>query len=1147
MKKSVSKSYLAIAVFLILILTIQFIITQTTDAEDSKKYGEEFETRYIDASTTTRENIITKNPDEFIAGLLKNKKSKQKFIKLWFENDLDSPDKTPYISDASKNSLFKIIAKKYPEFALKILQQSITKIQQTIPDVYKKHYRDTITDLKIDKNILENLKWKENKLIIQNTQGETKAFLDFDNLPKFIREISIQQKSEDDDTSQFAIVSNDGIAKKTIKFDSGSIDLELNVLRPDGTKFGSINSGIKSIELKNDNLQIQYYDINGQVKQTSISQDELQQDKFKPIMDILKKHSESESPDDFATVQKILTQKQTKLIITELLNNIEEADLDSITPNAINLGYRRKDRDAKDEEIEFSFDKNQELTIKASEHATVVSTNSKQEPNLVLNSNQELKADSEFLFNKHGELLAHKNTEAIIFDAKGYESITFKSEKKMIGTTIVRSSLADVISKIGFEEFLDEDGRIDSEKIQAILKGETPLTDETTKQAIEKFLVLLEKDTQMFEHLIAREPVDTQAEIIAFLKEHLKNPELQITTRNRIQDTLEVLKKNLIQSTENTLIGMFGQSTWNDLLSNPDAKALLDKAQEQTEKALSTLTTTQNLQILTNYYNNPDDENAKKAFNNLIQCALTQHVQDYDVLYSSGAFEQIKTKLEENLQGFSSPDSEFNLENKIQTKINKLITSTDFESFIRQTIETSTTGEEITSDRLATTLQTKIRRRIQKDIADFIENKPNLKLTDKEITDLVETLYTRENAKSTAQAFIAIYNQAKTEVENEKENFINSLKKDLESLRQPRFETHLLIDVELGDIVYTGNQKAEIDTKIPLRQVKVQNTGSENNAFTLKSNGNLIAQFIGQETKISRTTTGLVANIDLIINEQASGNNKLKLVSKGNTYELYDPSNPTRVKVHREQGTATVTGIPILGEIPLIASELEITTSKDIKDIGSDPNAEIKITNIAQGNMGGLIGWIVDLVVQYQAGKKPQDLSGFVSSFDTQLDAQANEVKKIPGLREQIQQGKDFLNFINKNNIQIPNNQRLELQDNIYMGELILNDPSNQAFKKEFKPIINFLASQQLPHHQSIVFTNNRVSVAGNSFSGGNSNKVAYRMIMREIEKNKEIAIAHRYVDMQGNIISQGNFRTQGNSQNQKGGGCWLCNLFKNL
>ncbi len=1147
MKKSVSKSYLAIAVFLILILTIQFIITQIDD--DSFIYGNEFEKYYLGkTSTGVRDKMIEDNPERFITGLLASPESKQKFIESWFENDLNSPDKTPYISDASKTILFKKIYEKDKDFALEILQQSITKIQQTAPQHYDKFYRGKITTLDINPAILENLKWKENTLTIQDEEGKTKAFLDFDNPPKFIREILIQQKSEEDDTSQFAIISDDGTAKKTIKFDSGSIDEELRVLRPDGTKFGSINSGIKSVELENNNLQIQYYDINGQVKQTSISQDELQQDKFQEIIKILKPQLESDTQMDFVTIQKILTQEQTKTIITELLNNIQDLKLDSITPNAISFGYRRKDRKAQDETIEFSFDENQELNIKASEHATVVSTNSKQEPDLVLNSNQELEADSEFLFNKHGELLAHKNTEAIIFDSDGYESITFKSEKVMIGTTIVKSSLADVISKIGFEEFLDADGRISSEKIQAVLKGETPLTDETSKRAIEKFLALLEKDTKMFEHLIAREPVDTQAEIIAFLKEHLKNPELQITTKNRIQDTLDVLKKNLILSTEKTLIGMLGdggRERWDKLLENEGVKLLLDEAQEQTEKALSTLTTPQNLQILTNYYNNPEDSNAKDAFNKLIQTALTQHVQDYDVLYSSGAFEQIKTKIQENLQGISSPDSEFNLENKIQTKINDLITSTKFTDFIQQTLETSK-SEGITEESLATTLQTKIRGEVEQGIRDFIEDKPKLELTDEEITQITETLYPKADAKSTAQAFIAIYNQAKTEVENEKENFITSLKTDLEKLRQPRFETHLLIDVELGDIVYTGNQKAEVDTKIPLRQVKVQNTGSEDNAFTLKSNGNIIAQFIDKETKISRTTTGLVAGIDLIINENAQGNNKLKLVSRGNTYELYDLGNPTRVKVSRDQGTATVTGIPILGEIPLIASELEITTSKDIKDIGADPNAEIRITNIAQGNMGGLIGWIVNLVVQYQAGKKPQDLSGFVSSFNTQLDAQANEARKISGFEEQIVEGEEFIKFVEINNIEVPNNQRKELEDSLYMGRRILNDPSNNAFKAEFLPIINFLASQQLPHHQSIVFTNNGVSVAGNSFNGGNPNKVAYRMIMREIEKNKELAISHKYVDMQGNIVSQGTFGTQGNSQNQ-GGGCILCNLFRNL
>ncbi|MBD3252368.1 hypothetical protein GF386_01405 [Candidatus Pacearchaeota archaeon] len=1074
-------------IFVILLIGVVFISSQQSSTKDPEKYGEDVDL-FLDLPPLAQENFLKSYMDEFINGL----KESENLYKLIDGVYVSPPEKS--MSDDSKTKLLRKVIREFEDedIPLKILEGYMEKIKEENPELYNSYYLRNFDSLEFEINpeTVDFLEWEDGMLVKKNELGEVEAFIDFNDIPRALKRIEIFKEGGD---VKFIVTTKDDVSSKVIKFARGGLDRNMNIMRPDGNRFGSLTKGIKSMRWNYDSkkLHVTYYDLNGEEQEIELGKDIFNGEEGEQIMDIL----ENGDYDLGEKVEKAIGSVKEQMVngkiesyVEEFLRNLDDINIEATITDHVNLGYRRKDRDSKGirEEMEFIFDEKGELTIKASRDSTIVTTNGKGVPLAVLGGNQDYSSDMEVLFNRHGELVGAKSAEGVIFDATSHQAFDFKVDSdKMVGVNIVRSTIADAITRGDWQNVVD------------IVEKYIGLRDVTNKEELMK--------------MMNRLGPEMKTEAIKVLRAYLQDPNLNTEVKNRIQDVVGIFEDSFRESAYEIAGSILGdRKTAEQILENPDVQSLLGRNQENVREALNELVQPENINVLLDYYRNPSDSN-RDRITDLVRNSLEENIISYDAVASSSLAHDLSRQVSLFSPGEVSPDPQ-----DLQGKLNEFFESPEFRDIVEQGVTDE--SYEAVVNKFSNGLYEHIEGMSAGDVilGDVIE--------ENDVRRTIEIIYPQNEVAKLDQAFRSFYSdvQSAVDVASQIKPFIERTEAGLRTMKQGRFEDQLVIDMQLGDIEYIGDQRVEVNTLVPLNRVDINHQGgtASEDVFILRNNGNLVVWVDGAETHGNRLNGKASMNDIYSIVNEAHPEHQFRLVSRGETYNLFDASDPGRVVKSSDYGRATVVGAPLIGNIPILASRLDIERSANIKDIGSDPNAKISITNIAQGQARGFIAWIagVNQKVAKEAMKNPQKLSEFVPKIQAQLTQQASAVRAdfasaggAPLVIQNINNANEWLSFADEYGLQISNRQFL--QDQLDHGLLIAQDSTNQRFISQFQPVLNFLNSQTLPRGSSLVFTNNGISVGGNSITVQDGvDSSVFRQLMRGMAENPSLMTAHRTI-----------------------------------
>jgi len=293
---------------------------------------------------------------------------------------------------------------------------------------------------------------------------------------------------------------------------------------------------------------------------------------------------------------------------------------------------------------------------------------------------------------------------------------------------------------------------------------------------------------------------------------------------------------------------------------------------------------------------------------------------------------------------------------------------------------------------------------------------------------------------------------------------------------------------------------------------KIEGAGIKNNAYIW--NGNSLLKFDEKGVSVQRDAKG--ANFDIQkITSEASKESSLRL-STGDwgSYKLFDPKGI--IVKSREFGPGEVvkkfTG-PLGREREI---RVPFTLTKNVVkgpfegDIGENPDSSITITNVAQVERGGLIGFIAQRIAYKTDAPLDESAQKMEADLDSQYDAAVESLGGMGGVYLGVNAGERLLKMADNNGYQIPN--RLAIEDQLYLGRKILQ--GKDAFKAEFKPLFEFMGSKKLGYEESVVIGNGYMEVAGERFTGGSPQ--VYRQILREIAKNPGQLSEYREIEMGG-------------------------------
>lgn len=918
------------------------------------------------------------------------------------------------LDDSSKNKLFQKLYEIDKDFTLKLANKALERIKKESPELAK-YYQGLIEEINVDSNLLKELKWEGNKLGIAGEDGRLKGWIDFDKLPAFVKKI--EYKTDNDGKAKFFVGVSDGKFGKTIKFSEGSLSPspEGFIIGKDGERFGSKPYGIESISWnpKTKKIAVEYYDFNGDKQKFERDISFFKLDENDRIVGFLKESSD-------------LKEKYPNLNFDEIVEKVKGTLKDAEKIKAID------DFMGKLGELEIKLPRSNQINL-----------------GYILRDKKNLNEVIEFSFNEKGglDIKTSEGASVISTNSRGepalgliHQSITgkemFLKFNKYGELEAVQNAEGIIFDEKGYE-YLDFSVAND---LAGVRITRSSLADAVSRGDVGKIIDLADDritGSRLVERVIDKalvgESVDVQSEAIALLKEQLENPNLGPEAKNRISEAIDVFQENIRKSGDNIFASVFNDNVNREqLLQNPGFQYLAERTQEQTKQALNRLLTNpENIQTLLNYYKNPNAENAEK-FNELVRNSL-QYVEGYDSLFYSSFSESIADGIGKLSERETSPEV-------AKERVNSFINGLDFAELVRN-------GR---SNNFQEELRIKLENRLT-----------NLNIAEKE-----QILTAYDNFMS----------KVSTAIESEKVNFKASLKNDLIELGKSDYDTSVLIDVDLGEIVYTGKERVEIDTKVPLRSVSVNHAGrtpeevkaNSEDVFILKSNGNTVAWFDGDKTYAKRSGHGNIENIGSIINEKKYGH-QLVVISDGKRYDIINPKDPSQVRsVINQYGNLHVTGFTglqsLVNYVDITTHHLELKKNRAIGDIGEDLNAEMTLTIIGEASRTGATGLIfpngpiagiIDGIARKKAGEEfGQAISGaqsnkqkILSDMGLQLDNNINKFLTGIGngdiqkgrevLKSRVEFGNDFLRFADNNNIDIP--RRTLIEDSLKLGQMTLD------------------------------------------------------------------------------------------------------------
>jgi len=1087
------KLVLLVLIIVIILGSVSFVISQSSEEEKLKEayeYGKEIG-KFVDEPIGVQEYIIEDEAlrRKFIEGLVGsiegNDENFKKLVDSWLDrHEQGNRDGEFKLSKKVKDVLFKELIKRDKNFAKKFAKRAIERLKRN-EEFGEKYFSNDFKEFIIDSKFLDKLEWEGSKLGVRGEDGKLFAWIDFNDLPAHISKIEIRQTKKGDmpgnlnKESEFVLEFGDSNSK--IVYNSGGYDFYGFIVDVNGKRFGKNPLGIKSVKYDQENKKftVGYDDFEGNSQTLEIDLSKLgegvgEAEKLDSLMDILSdqrfsrfwelKYGESFDKDglkeiirdirelgempksDLETpstgipeVDELLDLKTYKL--EKYFEEIENRfmNLKIPTTNTINLAHMRKGFEG-DSEIKFGFNKDGSLEIYAKGGAVAVSTNIKETAGLMMG--QDLKSEDPgfFKYNKLGELLETKNSEGIIFDDEGRGKMVFNIGNELTDMRIVRSTLAAAATSLDAQKAVESLAPL----IQAALISQDP---KAIKSALDS------------------------------IKRMSENPYIEVETMNRLAEFYDKTKENLMERSKEIqefVEKSLGES-YKDITENPNFPELEQVTLEQTQKALNELTKPENIQKIVDHLTDPENEQYKDDVDTLIQKTLGNYVDAYGSVLSSDVVSRVIDVLPKgrvNEQAIKDSINEFIQGQNIVSAVRES-SNTDYEKVLKEQLELIVTGAE-----------NKLR-----------ELDPEARILNKE--KLVN------DAMGKVTQIISLVESKEKELQSE---FQEQLMKDLMNIGQrggdEPFKPRLYLDVETGQVFFGGNGDVSVDTRMDLSKVSVFHDGSKGE-FELNSYGKTLARFKGSDTYAPTHGVGKTVSVASIINEK-NKNNGLMVLANGYEYDVISPGDSSRIKkVLSHYGTLRVTGIPLLGYLPILTHHLSITRDESVTDPGLDPNAGVKLTIIGKSQSMGIFGrgGFIARIINGFVDKK---ISGELANVDferaRQLEGMIN--KELASFREGdasktlglvAQTGSDFLKFADNSGIKnIP--QRQAINDAIELSQFAIGE--NKELEQEMKRFFEWLRAQKVYRGMELEIKGDHVRFGNNVYRP--ENKVFLRQMMRE-------------------------------------------------
>lgn len=1026
MKKSVKLVVLSFIAFLILLNTYGFVAE--TAQEKYYNYGHNID-EFLKESSSVQKQIL--NNPEFIKGVLESIKDSDKLKKLseaWIKKGSDGKN---ILSDELKN---KIWEKLDSTNAGKSLKQIVTTALQT-------KYGSTsisINDVKISDS--GNLKWQGSKLGNFDKNGKLVNWIDVNNIPKYTTDIEYKN-------GEFSLKFKTAGAIKNILFKKGSIGANGEIIAPNGEKVGTnFAKGIQSIQYT-DGKFILKFNLNGKERTLTLTQSDFTPEVFNNLKKILGDNnnvlSKAMEGQGLGANDKILQE------VMSSLNGIG-SDASKLSDNELNVLYGSNNNV---ETIEIDFDDKGKVLCSVSEGGTIVNIDSTGVPNRIYrqfnsagglgqgNANQK----AEFVFDLSGEIKAAKNARITV---SGFGD-AYTTGNELVGVNIVRNTF-----------------------VEAIKRGDR-------KAVIEAVL----KDSNILKEVLQSQgSIDPKIKLIEMLKKELQSGEFKTAYKTELETALNTVLSNVEKS---------GNNLANYLLFG-DKKELSPRENIIREQFLAQLSGTSN-RALDDLLNNPDNlklllQGDKEKKNQFIQGFLQQRVDDSFV--TTHLTTSLVTKISE-LAGVSSDQ----IKEQLKDKIKEIDVNSAIEDAFKE--KSSSNSKEEFKENLNKFLTDKINSFI--DIAVEAGNKKIEELNKKNKEKdgekaLILQPLDKEKIKSllgntvtaTVDSIMVIGEEAEEKLSKEQADFIKNLKEGLVKTAETEYKSSLVIDTRMREVYASGSSYIAFDAQSPLTKFSASSNGAPIDLF---SNGQLIARFDGANTYTSR----IVGNNNYVpiesIENRLSPGRQLKLGVTSNGFSLYYPDQTVRKGNYVMPGLIVYKG-PIFGikwKIPFTATRSFIKGPTE-GDIGSDPDARVKITNVAGEGKGFLFNW---LMKKFSPNPSLKEMG---IEIQKDIDEKFSKFLTDPGFADKLKQGEQALKFFAENNINNPDISALS--DLLYVAK-------NKA---EFNKITSFISKQTLPVGSSILFSNNFIEINGKRFT--NANPAVFRTMMRFINEKPEVILS---------------------------------------
>jgi hypothetical protein len=199
--------------------------------------------------------------DAFLAGFegyIEDPANKPKLVDLFLRQE----NGENVLNDDLKNKLWETFS---PEKRSEYLKLMVNKM-------LSEQYEGRVLE-EVNLNDEGQLKWVGNKLGLMNDEGKLTAWIDLDNLPRWVKKINFEE-------GKFNLNFDTGNGRKNIIFDGGTIGTLGELINPEGKRVGArMAEGLTSIKFNSENRQFEVkYNFKGEERTLTLDENDLPAD-----------------------------------------------------------------------------------------------------------------------------------------------------------------------------------------------------------------------------------------------------------------------------------------------------------------------------------------------------------------------------------------------------------------------------------------------------------------------------------------------------------------------------------------------------------------------------------------------------------------------------------------------------------------------------------------------------------------------------------------------------------------------------------------------------------------------------------------------------------------------------------------------------